>query len=98
LPDGAFLVYIVADMKAETLRRLLEATPFQPFSVNLADGRELKVPHRDFISHSPNYRMLTVWHKDDSCDFVDFMLVIGFHLQRPSRNGQRRSKGSKPKK
>lgn len=85
-------------MKAETLRRLIEATPFQPFSVNLADRRELKVPHRDFISHSPNYRMLTVWHKDDSCDFVDFMLVIGFHLQRPSRNGQRRSKGSKPKK
>jgi hypothetical protein len=84
-------------MKAETLCRLIEATPFQPFSVNLADGRELKVPHRDFISHSPNYRRLTVWHNDDSCDFVDFILVIGFHLQHPSRNGQRRRKSAKPK-
>jgi hypothetical protein len=86
LPDSEFLVYIAGGMKAETLRRLIEATPFQPFSVNLADGRELKVPHRDFISHSPNYRMLTVWHEDDSCDLVDFMLVIGFHSPPPSNN------------
>jgi hypothetical protein len=82
-------------MKAETLRRLIEATPFQPFSVNLADGRELKVPHRDFISPSPNYRMLTVWHDDDSCDLVDFMLVIGFPTVPPARNGHSRNKGSR---
>jgi hypothetical protein len=82
-------------MKAETLRRLIEASPFQPFSVNLADGRELKVPHRDFISPSPNYRMLTVWHEDDSCDFVDLMLVIGFHTAPSTRNGQRTNKGGK---
>jgi hypothetical protein len=82
-------------MKAESLRRLIEATPFQPFSVNLADGRELKVPHRDFISPSPNYRMLTVWHEDDSCDIVDLMLVIGFHAVPSTRNGQGRTKGSK---
>jgi hypothetical protein len=82
-------------MKAETLRRWIEATPFQPFSVNLADGRELKVPHRDFISHSPNYRMLSVWHEDDSCDLVDFMLVIGFHCPSSSNNSPVRRKGSK---
>jgi len=79
-------------MTAETLRRLIEANPFQPFTVNLADGRALKVPHRDFISHSPNFRMLTVWHKDDSAAFVDFMLVIGFHLGKPQRPGQGRRK------
>ncbi len=68
-------------MKIETLRRLIETSPFQPFSINLADGRELHVPHRDFVSPSPNFRMLTVWHPDDSCDIVDFMLVIGFHIK-----------------
>ena len=82
-------------MKAEALKRLIEANPFQPFSVNLADGRALKVPHRDFVSHSPNYRMLTVWHADDSADFVDFMLVIGFHVEKPQRNGHRRAKSRK---
>jgi hypothetical protein len=95
LPEVDVLAYIVIMKKAETLRRLIEAIPFQPFSVNLADGRALKVPHRDFISASPNYRMLTVWHKDDSCDFVDFMLVIGFHTAPASSNGQRRNKASK---
>ena len=78
-------------MKAETLRRLIEANPFRPFSVNLADGRALRVPHRDFISHSPNYRMLTVWREDDSADFVDLMLVIGFHVEKPQRNGRAKS-------
>jgi hypothetical protein len=82
-------------MKAETLRRLIDASPFRPFSVSLADGRALKVPHRDFISHSPNFRMLTVWHSDDSADFVDLMLVLGFHLQKPQRNGRRRGKSSR---
>lgn len=74
-------------MKVATLKRLLEAQPFQPFSVNLADGRGLRVPHRDFVSASPNYRMLTVWHGDDSCDIVDLMLVIGFRVQS-RRNGR----------
>jgi hypothetical protein len=77
-------------MKAATLQRLLEANPFQPFSINLADRRALLVPHRDFVSPSPNYRMLTVWHSDDSCDIVDLMLVLGFNVKR-QRNG--RSKG-----
>jgi hypothetical protein len=76
-------------MKAVSLRRLIGANPFQPFSINLADGRALNVPHRDFISPSPNFRMVTVWHPDDSCDIVDLMLVIGFHVK------ERRSSRSK---
>ena len=77
-------------MKAATLQRLLEANPFQPFSINLADRRSLLVPHRDFVSPSPNYRMLTVWHPDDSCDIVDLMLVLGFHVKR-QRKGRSKS-------
>jgi hypothetical protein len=76
-------------MNAEAIKRLLEAEPFQPFSINLASGRDLMVPHRDFVSASPNYRMLTVWHEDDSCDIVDVLLVVGFHVA-PGKNGSRR--------
>lgn len=74
-------------MKAVTLRQLIEANPFKPFAINLADGRALPVPHRDFISLSPNARMLTVWNTDDSCDFVDWMRVIGFHVKGRAKNG-----------
>lgn len=73
-------------MKAETLRQLIEANPFKPFAVNLADGRALEVPHRDFISISPNARMLTIWDRNDTCDLIDLMLVIGFHV-KGQRNG-----------
>ena len=79
-------------MKSETLQHLIAANPFQPFAINLADGRALRVPHRDFVSPSPNYRMVTVWREDDSCDIVDLMLVIGFNV-KPHRNG--RSKAHK---
>jgi hypothetical protein len=79
-------------MKAEAFRRLIDATPFMPFFINLADGRKLKVPHRDFVSHSPNYRMLTVWHDDDSCDIIDFVLIIGFNVYR---QGQKRKRTAK---
>ena len=77
------------------LARLIDANPFRSFSVNLADGRALKVPHRDFISHSSNFRMLTVWHEDDSADFMDLMPVVGFHPGRLQRNGHRRRKSSR---
>jgi hypothetical protein len=80
-------------MKIEPLRRWIEASPFRPFSINPANDRELHLPHRDFVSPSPNYRMLTGWHPEDSRDIVHFMRVIGFHL-KPQSNGK--SKPSKP--
>jgi len=77
-------------MKADTLRELIEANPFKPFSINLADGRALKVPHRDFISISPGARMLTVWDQNDTANLIDLMLVIGFHV-KGQRNGRTKS-------
>jgi hypothetical protein len=40
-------------MTAEQLRAMREASPFRPFTIHLADGRSLPVPHRDFVSQSP---------------------------------------------
>ncbi len=79
-------------MKADTLRELIEANPFKPFSINLADGRALKVPHRDFISVSPNARMLTVWDQRDTANLIDLMLVIGFHVKGQSNGKTKASK------
>ena len=73
-------------MKAETLRQWIEANPFNPFAVNLADGRGRHVPDRDFISISPSARMRTIWDRNDTCGLFDLMLVIGFHV-KGRRNG-----------
>ena len=40
-------------MKAR-IRELIRAIPFQPFIVRLADGREYRVDHPDFVFASPN--------------------------------------------
>ncbi len=37
-------------MKVEKLRELMHAAPFQPFTIHVADGRALHIPHPDFIA------------------------------------------------
>ncbi len=71
-------------MTAEQLRTLREANPFRPFTIHLADGRALEVPHRDFVSQSPGGRTIIVYRADDSFSLVDLYLVTELELQAPS--------------
>lgn len=36
-------------MKPQDLRDLVRADPFKPFRLHLADGKNLRVPHPDFV-------------------------------------------------
>ena len=90
-------------MTIEQLRKRIEAQPFLPFVIHLADGRELHVPHRDFISHSPQGRTFIVWDtEDDACEFVDLLLVTSLELkssdQKNGKGGSKKTKGGKRKK
>lgn len=40
-------------MKAR-IRELLQATPFRPFVIRMADGREYRIDHPDFVLASAN--------------------------------------------
>jgi hypothetical protein len=40
-------------MKAR-IRELLQASPFRPFVIRMADGREYRIDHPDFVLASPN--------------------------------------------
>lgn len=62
-------------MRIEEVRNLLQAQPFQPFSLRLPDGREVSVRHRDFIMPSPSGRMVIVYQPDDSFNVIDLMLL-----------------------
>jgi hypothetical protein len=62
-------------MTIEQLRAVYQAQPFRPFTLHLADGDKLHVPHADFLSHSPNGRTLIVYAEDDSFSIVDLLLV-----------------------
>jgi hypothetical protein len=78
-------------MTIEQLRRVHQATPFEPFSLYMADGRSYEIPHRDFLSPSPTGRTVVVHHADDSASILDLLLINEIRLHRPKsapQNGE----------
>jgi len=80
-------------MTIEQLRRVHHASPFQPYTLHLADGRELHVRHRDFLATAPSGRTVIVYQSDDAFNIVDLFLVTDLEIRAPS-NG-RGKKGKK---
>jgi len=37
-------------MDVDKLREAMHAAPFQPFTIHVADGRSIHVPHPDFVA------------------------------------------------
>ena len=58
-------------MTFEKLRELYDMEPFQPFSLRLADGREIPVRHREFIASVPTSRVVVVFQPDGRMNLVD---------------------------
>ncbi len=52
-------------MEINALRDALHRQPFRPFSLRLADGRDLFVSHPDFVAVSPR-RVVVINHQDES--------------------------------
>jgi hypothetical protein len=78
-------------MTIEQLRNVHQASPFRPFTLHLADGRQLDVPHRDFLSHSPSGRTVIVYGPDESFSIVDLLLVTRIEVHPPMRADSRDS-------
>jgi hypothetical protein len=62
-------------MTIEQLLAIHQATPFKPFTIHLADGRALYVPHQEFLSQSPGGRTLFVFRDEEAFSVVDLLLV-----------------------
>ncbi len=62
-------------MVARTLRRLIDAAPFRPFTVYLPGGRGFNIPHTDFAALSPTGRTLIVFRRDDAFDILGVPLI-----------------------
>ncbi len=80
-------------MVIDQLRRLYEAQPFRPFTMHLADGRQLPVVHREFIMVSPSGRTAIVYQPDDSFNIVDRLLVTDLEVKPesgPKPNGRKK--------
>ena len=83
-------------MTIEQLRRLINAEPFQPFVIHLADGREVAVPHREFIALSPQGRTCVVWEDDaEAFGIIDLLLVTQLRVEANGRPKRKKRSGKK---
>jgi hypothetical protein len=80
-------------MVVDQLCKLDEATPFRAFMIHLANGRQLPVVHRAFITVAPSGRTAIVYQPDDSFNIVDLLLVTDLEVKPESEqksNGRKR--------
>jgi hypothetical protein len=72
-------------MTIEQVRQLYETQPFRPFTMHLADGREIPVLHREFMATAPSGRTLAIYQPDDTCNIVDLLMVTDLEIKPDSR-------------
>jgi hypothetical protein len=77
-------------MTIEQLRQAHQAQPFAPFSLHLADGKQLEVPHREFLSRSETGRTVIVHGQGERWNVVDLLLVtrLEFGAGAAAQNGE----------
>lgn len=63
-------------MQTEAIREALHKQPFRPFTLRLADGRELPVPHPDFVAILGRTVVVASPRLDDSYSVVEPLLVV----------------------
>ena len=69
-------------MKAR-IRALLHATPFQPFVIRMADGREYRVEHPDFVlASSTEVPQVIIEEPDGQTHFLSVLLMTSI-VQAP---------------
>lgn len=78
-------------MTIAQLRKMHQARPFQPFEVNLADGRSLRVDHPEFLATNPPGRTISVGLEDGTFEVVDLLLVTSLKPRANGRSSSRRS-------
>lgn len=68
-------------MSPPELREVIKAQPFQPFTLGLADGRIIPVPHIDYISLSPGGWTAIIWKDQGGYFLVDVASVTALEVQ-----------------
>jgi len=68
------------------VRRLLLATPFEPFVVATTAGCQYRVPIADHAGLHPNGGRMVIWFDDDSSVTVSGLHIAAIEKERPRKN------------
>jgi len=74
----------------EKLKNAHEAKPFRPFTIHLADGTTLEVPHPELLWRTPSGRTIFVSKGGEDVAIVDHLLVTQLTVHNGSASGRRR--------
>jgi hypothetical protein len=80
-------------MDLQGIREALHRQPFEPFSIRLADGRSLTVPHPEMVAVGK--RRVIVVEPDDAWSVLEPLLIVSLDYDgkhRPRKN--QRKKGN----
>ena len=72
-------------MKAK-IRELLHATPFQPFVIRMADGKEYRIEHPDFVlAASSDVPQIMIEEAGGPIHYLSALLVVSIELESQSK-------------
>lgn len=77
-------------MTIEQVKQVYNAEPFQPFQMNIADGRHVSVASREFLAAAPSGRTVIVYEPDDSFHMIDLLLVTDLKVSARANGGGKR--------
>jgi len=80
-------------MDLQGIREALRRQPFEPFSICLADGHSMSVPHPQMVAVGK--RRLIVVEPNDSWSVIEPLLIVSLQFgskRRPRTNQPRRPK------
>lgn len=63
-------------MSPRAVKKFMHTSPWKPFTLRLADGRKIHVPHPDFISISRAGRTVVVTTEDEEFEMIDVFLIL----------------------
>jgi hypothetical protein len=71
-------------MTLEKLHEYYWAQPFRPFTIQIAGGQRIDVPHRDFVALGKGGRTIIVYRQDESHYVIDLLLISHLEVAAPS--------------
>ncbi len=75
-------------MSPDAVKKFMHATPWQPFTLHLADGRKIHVPHPDFISITRAGRTLLVTTVDEDFEMIDVFLILSIKSKASQKSAK----------
>jgi hypothetical protein len=75
-------------MTGEEIRKHVQARPFVPFDLHVADGRIIPVVHHDFVLISPRGRLIDVFQLNDDHDILDVHRITSVSFRANGSAGQ----------